>query len=94
MIIIAYTVSAFLLSLSLLVGLYRLICGPGILNRILAFDLIALCIIAFTVLFSLINETYHFLEIMLIFCLLGFATTIAFMDMLFRSLEKKEDLHE
>lgn len=94
MIIIAYTVSASLLSLSLLAGLYRLVRGPGILNRILAFDLIALCIIALTVLFSLIHDTYHFLEIMLIFCLLGFVTTIAFMDMLFRSLERKENLHE
>jgi multisubunit Na+/H+ antiporter MnhF subunit len=94
MIIIAYTVSALLLSLSLLVGLYRLVRGPGLLNRILAFDLIALCIIALTVLFSLINEIYHFLEIMLIFCLLGFVTTIAFMDMLFRALARKENLHE
>jgi len=94
MIIIAYTVGALLLSLSLLAGLYRLIRGPGLLNRILAFDLTALCIIALTVLFSLINDTYHFLEIMLIFCLLGFTTTIAFMDMLFRALEQKEDLHE
>jgi multicomponent Na+:H+ antiporter subunit F len=94
MMIIAYTLSAFLLSLSLFAGLYRLLKGPGILNRLLAFDLIALCIIALTVLLSLINKTNHFIEIMLIFCLLGFITTIAFMDTLFRAQENKEDLHE
>lgn len=94
MITIAYSVSALLLSLSLFAGLYRLARGPGLLNRLLAFDLIALCIIALTVLFSLINGTYHFLEIVLIFCLLGFVTTIAFMDMLFRALSRKEDLNE
>ena len=94
MIIIAYTVCSFFLFLSLLAGLYRLIFGPGLLNRILAFDLIALCIIAITVLFSLINETYYFIEIMLIFCLLGFVTTIAFIDILFRDLVRKEDSYE
>jgi multisubunit Na+/H+ antiporter MnhF subunit len=94
MIIIAYNMSALLLTLSLIAGLYRLIRGPGLLDRILAFDLIALCVIALTVVFSLMNKTYHFLEITLIFCLLGFTTTIAFMDMSFRGLARKEDLHE
>ena len=94
MIEMAYTLCSLLLTLSLFAGFYRLVRGPGLLNRILAFDLIALCIIALTVLFSRINQTYHFLEIILVFCLLGFITTIAFMDMLFRALARKEDLHE
>jgi len=88
------SLSALLLFFSLLAGLYRLLIGPGLLNRILAFDLIALCIIALTILFSLMNGSHHYLEIILIFCLLGFITTIAFMDMLFRALVQKEDPHE
>ncbi len=77
-------ITATLLSLSLFIGIYRLLLGPKVLHRILAFDLICICIIALMSLFSLINDYHHFLEITLIFCLLGFITTIAFMDNLFR----------
>lgn len=90
----AYTLSMLLLSLSFFAGLYRLIRGPNLLNRLLAFDLIALCIIAITVVYSLIYGVTYFVEIMIIFCLLGFTTTIAFMDLLFRAIVKKEELNE
>lgn len=91
---IVYFFCAFLLLLSLLAALYRLIRGPGLLNRALAFDLIALCIISLTVVFNLINRTFYIVEIILIFCLLGFVTTIAVMDMMFRNLKAKEKDHE
>lgn len=94
MMTIAYNTSTLLISLSLLIGFYRLFIGPGFLNRILAFDLISLCVIALTVIFSLTTSCYHFVEIMIVFCLIGFATTIAFMDMLFRGLDEREDSNE
>ena len=91
---LVYFICGVLLLLSLLAALYRLIRGPGLLNRVLAFDLLALCIISLTVVFNLINRTFYIVEIVLVFCLLGFVTTIAVMDMMFRGLNKKEDIHE
>lgn len=91
---LVYFMSGVLLLLSLLAALYRLILGPGLLNRVVAFDLIALCIISLTVVFNLINRTFYIVEIVLIFSLLGFVTTIAVMDMMFRSLGEKGDLDE
>ncbi len=94
MIILVDALSSILIALSMLMGLYRLVIGPGLLNRILAFDLIAICIISITVIFSRFDQEHYFSGIMLIFCLLGFITTIAFMDMLFRYVERKEDTNE
>ncbi|MCB1149175.1 MAG: K+/H+ antiporter subunit F [Chlamydiia bacterium] len=89
MIVIEYFCLILLLA-SLFMGLYRLIRGPDILTRILSFDLISICIIGIMILFSLLTDTYHYIEITLIFCLLGFVTTVAFMDTLFRKPEEEE----
>lgn len=77
------------LLVSFLLGLTRFILGPRMLDRILAFDLMAICIIAVVILFSLQTGSTFYLEILLIFGLLGFTTALAFMDSLFR--RKKGD---
>lgn len=70
-------------SIALLAGtislaLWRLLAGPSILDRIIAFDLVALAIVGLMVLLSVWWNTHLFIEIMLIFSLLGFVGTIAF----------------
>jgi len=75
-------------------ALFRLFRGPTILDRVLAFDALSICIVGMIVLFSDLNRTSYFLDILLIFCLLGFASTIAFMDFLLkkkRSEIKRDD---
>lgn len=65
------------LGLAMLAGLYRLIKGPTIFDRILAFDLIAICSIGLMTLLSIEWHTAIFLELILIFSLLGFTGTVA-----------------
>ncbi len=77
------------LLLALLLSLFRFIIGPAALDRILAFDLIAICTVGLVILFSIQTGSTYYLEILLIFALLGFTTTLAFMDSLFR--RKKGD---
>jgi len=79
------------LLLSFILGLIRFILGPSTLDRILAFDLMAICIVGVVVLFSIQAATSFYLEILLIFGLLGFTTTVAFMDSLFRSKKGSHD---
>ena len=59
-------------------GLLRLKLGPSLLDRVLAFDLIATCVVAMVVLISVKYRTTAYLEAILIVSLLGFFTTVAF----------------
>lgn len=72
--------------LGLVCGFYRFIIGPNTLNRILAFDYLAACVIALIVLYCIQNRNDDYLEVILIFCLLGFATVITFMEVFFYKL--------
>lgn len=66
-----------MLALAVLVAFYRLAKGPTIVDRIIAFDLIVLTVVAFTALLSIEEGTAHFLELILIVSLLGFFGTVA-----------------
>lgn len=89
MIEFAVNISYVVMVISLLCGLVRLFKGPDTLNRILAFDFICICIIGIITTYSIASETLYYLEIILLFCLLGFASTVGFMDTLNRELEKE-----
>jgi len=67
----------FLLTLAILAGLFRMATGPTILDRILAFDMLAICGVALMGLLSIHWHTTLFLELILIFTLLGFFSTVA-----------------
>jgi len=66
------------LTLAILLGLFRLGRGPTVLDRILAFDLIAISAVGMVVLLSVLWATPVYLELILIFSLLGFLSTVAF----------------
>lgn len=87
LIYISYT----LVSIAILLGIYRMILGPTAVDRIIAFDTIAICAVAFTVLLSMQWRTGFFLELILIFSALGFFTTVAFVFYLQRRLETDAD---
>lgn len=66
-----------ILILALLAGLFRMATGPTILDRILAFDMLAISGVALMGLLSIRWDTGFFLELILIFSLLGFFSTVA-----------------
>lgn len=70
------------LFLATLLSVIRLILGPSTLDRILAFDAISLCAAGMIILFSIQTNSIYFLEVLLIFCLLGFTTILGYMDYL------------
>lgn len=63
-------------------AIYRLFAGPSLLDRILGFDMAAICIIGMIVLLSVYWRTSVFIEILLIFSLLGFVGAVAFVSYL------------
>lgn len=71
------------LCLGFMLGFIRLIKGPSTLDRILAFDYLSACIICFIALYSIDSGSISYLELILIFGLLGFATVISFMEIYF-----------
>jgi len=66
------------LSFAILLGFYRVARGPSILDRVMAFDLITTCAVGIIALLSIQWHTSLYLELILVFSLLGFLTTIAF----------------
>ena len=80
-----------MLIISLACGLYRLSRGPRLLDQILAFDYLCICILALISLRSMYLGTDVYLELILIFSLLGFATVISFMEVFFAHLKRKKN---
>ena len=82
----AIQASELILAVAVLIGLYRLVRGPSVVDRLIAFDLIVLSVVAFTALISIEAGTPHFVELILIVSLLGFFGTVA----LIKSLDVTE----
>ena len=79
------------LILAMICGLVRLRRGPSMLDRILAFDLIATCVVAMVVLLSVKWNTPMYLEAILIVSLLGFFTTVAFVFYLYGDKTRRSE---
>lgn len=77
------------LTLATVCALVRLRRGPSVLDRILAFDLIATCVVGMVVLLSVKWNTPMYLEAILIVSLLGFFTTVAFVFYLYGDKSKR-----
>jgi len=71
-----------LLAATATLALFRVLRGPSIVDRIIGFDLVATTIGGMIVLLSVWWKTHLFIEIMLIFSLLGFVGTVAFVSYL------------
>jgi multisubunit Na+/H+ antiporter MnhF subunit len=82
----AIQISEILLCLAVLIGFYRLVKGPTVVDRIIAFDLIVLTVVAYTALLSVEEATPHFVELILVISLLGFFGTIALVKAMSQSL--------
>lgn len=73
-----------ILSLAILLGMLRLGRGPSVPDRIMGFDLVTTSSVGIIILLSILWKTPVFLELILIFSLLGFFGTVAFVFYLSR----------
>lgn len=85
----ALFIAELVLTLSILLGLYRLVRGPHVIDRVMAFDLITTCAVGMIVLLSIQWNTPLYLELILIVSLLGFLTTVAFVFYLNKTRDEK-----
>lgn len=74
-----------ILTLAIVCGLIRLARGPSVIDRIMAFDLITTSAVGMIVLLSMQWKSVLYLELILIFSLLGFFGTVAFVYYLSRT---------
>jgi multisubunit Na+/H+ antiporter MnhF subunit len=81
-----------LLGLAFLCTAWRFLRGPSVLDRILAFDMCAVVSVGLLVLVSLHLQTGHYLELLLVYSLLGFSTTTAFTVYLTRSERAEQEV--
>lgn len=82
------------LLLAAVLSLIRLIIGPTTLDRILAFDAVALCAAGMVILFSVQTSSVYFIEVLLIFSLLGFTTVLGYLDYLSHLKKKNTEQEE
>ncbi len=84
----ATDVGLVLLGVSILLGLFRLARGPSVVDRMLAFDVIALCAVGMMTLLAIRSGTGVFLELILVFAMLGFLSTVIFVFYLSRTASR------
>lgn len=83
-----YMVSLGGLSLAILLGLIRLFRGPTVVDRMLAFDLVAVCGVGVIAVLSMLKDTTDFVELILVYTLLGFLSTVALTRFLHLTAER------
>lgn len=71
-------ISLFILSLSMLGLIYRVIKGPSTPDRVVALDAIGINLVAIVALISILVGTHAFLEVILLIGILAFLGTVAF----------------
>lgn len=78
------TISLFILSISSLMLLYRVIKGPSVPDRVMALDSIGINLIAITAITSIILRTDAFLEVILLVGIIAFVGTVSFSKFLLK----------
>ncbi len=81
---IAVVLVAVMLSIALMLNLWRLIIGPHIVDRILALDTMYINSIGLILLFGIYNKTLLYFEAALLIAMLGFVSSVAFGKYLLR----------
>jgi multicomponent Na+:H+ antiporter subunit F len=66
------------LTLSILVGIYRVVKGPSTADRVQALDFIGINLIASIAIFSILLHTHAYFDLILLVGILSFVGTIAF----------------
>jgi multicomponent Na+:H+ antiporter subunit F len=83
-------IAVFGLILAILLAWVRMAKGPTVMDRILCFDVITVCVVGMMILLAIKWDTDLFLELMLVVSLLGFLSGVAFVFYLEKTLEVRE----
>jgi len=86
-------VSMFLLTVSIVIALYRVIKGPSLSDRILALDSIGYNVIGIVAILSMVLNSHAYLETILLIGILAFLSTVALCKFLERGvvIERKRN---
>jgi multicomponent K+:H+ antiporter subunit F len=84
MIAISCIIALGVISLAVLLNLYRLAVGPDVLDRVLALDTLVINAIALIVVIGIWYDTTMYFEAALLFAMVGFLSTVAFCRYLLR----------
>lgn len=85
-------ISLGLIACAMVLGLVRLVLGPTLPDRIVAFDTVAVCVVGASAVMSMGWDSPFFLELILVASCLGFFGTVAFVFYLERSpMERAHD---
>lgn len=87
-------IAFYTLIVATLFGFFRLVRGPTVIDRIMAFDSVVLCAVGLIVLLSRTWATSLFLELILIVSCLGFFGTVALVSYLKRTLPETDEPDE
>lgn len=74
---IVIIISMALLLAALLIGFIRLAIGPGVADRVVAFDLISLTIVGFILIYSVHDKDAIYIDIPIVIALVAFIGTVA-----------------
>lgn len=74
----ASTAGLAIVSVGLIVAVYRLILGPSLPDRVLALDLIATLLVGLLVLYAVATAQNEYIRVAIVLALLNFLGTIAF----------------
>lgn len=77
MMTLASVLLSFALGLAMVAGLWRIVVGPSLADRILGFDMITVAVAGLMGVLSMVWRTTLFLELILVFTMLGFMGTVA-----------------
>ncbi|MDO5622270.1 MAG: K+/H+ antiporter subunit F [Paracoccus sp. (in: a-proteobacteria)] len=70
--------------MALLFNLYRVVFAPGVGDRILALDTMAINMIALVSLFGILQGTTVYFEVSMLFAMVGFVSTVAYAKFILR----------
>ena len=87
---IAVDVSAGLMILAVLLGFVRLVKGPSLPDRVVALDMMTICIVAFCGLAAIRYNEKAFLDVALVLALVGFLATVALARFAERNTARRE----
>lgn len=77
------------LGIAACLALRRVVRGPTMLDRTIGFDMLATTVVGAVVLLSVLWHTQLYIELMLIFSLLGFVGAVAFISYLHADLRQR-----
>ncbi|AYV67606.1 MULTISPECIES: Na(+)/H(+) antiporter subunit F1 [Niallia] len=88
-------ISLFIVSISTILFIYRVVKGPSTPDRVVALDAIGINLVAITAILSIVLKTSAFLEVILLIGILAFIGTVAFSKYLEKGviIENDRDNH-